>query len=175
MQFALTLPSLLGELLTEIAVSQYGIIELGTSKKFLVVKELGWWWDFAETNPFSASTQNWVSQVEWVAEAVEHLPALVNDGEVHQANAATTIYAYDKPVIITDPPYYDNIHYADSSDFFYVWLRRWLRDIYPELFAGMLTPKQEEMVANRYRFQDPRQHFEDLLSKTLKRMREHCT
>ena len=72
-------------------------------------------------------------------------------------------------------PYYDNIHYADSSDFFYVWLRRWLRDIYPELFAGMLTPKQEEMVANRYRFEDPRQHFEDLLSKTLKRMREHCT
>ena len=62
-----------------------------------------------------------------------------------------------------------------SSDFFYVWLRRWLRDIYPELFAGMLTPKQEEMVANRYRFEDPRRHFEDLLSKTLRRMREDCT
>ena len=147
----------------------------GNTQKVFGRQGIGMIWDFAEANPFSASTQNWMSQVEWVAEAVEHFPARVNQGEVYQANAATTIYAYDRPVIITDPPYYDNIHYADSSDFFYVWLRRWLRDIYPELFAGMLTPKREEMVANRYRFEDPRQHFEDLLSETLKRMREHCT
>ena len=147
----------------------------GNIRKLFSRQGIGMVWDFAETNPFSSSTQNWMSQVEWVAEAVEHLPASVKGGEVYQANASTTTYAYDKPVIITDPPYYDNIHYADSSDFFYVWLRRWLRDIYPELFAGMLTPKEEEMVANRYRFQNPRQHFEDLLSKTLGRMRKHCT
>ena len=147
----------------------------GNIRKVFARQGIGMIWDFAEANPFSSSTQNWMSQVEWVAEAVEHLPAPVNDGEVYQANASTTTYGHDKPVIITDPPYYDNIHYADSSDFFYVWLRQWLRDIYPELFAGMLTPKEEEMVANRYRFQDPRQHFEELLNKTLKRMREHCT
>ncbi len=79
----------------------------GTVRKLFSRQGIGMVWDFAEANPFSSSTQNWMSQVEWVAEAVEHLPALVNNGEVYQANASTTIYAHDKPVIITDPPYYD--------------------------------------------------------------------
>ena len=75
-------------------------------------------------------------------------------------------------MIGTDPPYYDNIGYADLSDFFYVWLRPLLRNEHPDLFAGILTPKAEEMVAIPSRFEDARQRFEDLLSQALKQMRE---
>lgn len=131
-------------------------------------------WDFAEVNPFSTSTQNWLAQVEWIAKVIENLPVSANSGEVYQADA-TTIHTADCPVFVTDPPYYDNIHYADSSDFFYVWLRYILRDIYPELFSSMMTPKMEEMVANRYRFENHNVHFEELLSKALLQMRKHCS
>ena len=132
-------------------------------------------WDFAEANIFSTSTQNWMGQVEWVAKVVERLPADANRGAVYQADASTTIHAQDGPVIVTDPPYYDNIGYADLSDFFYVWLRPLLRDVYPDLFAGILTPKEEEMIATRFRFDNPRQRFEELLDKTLKLIRERCS
>lgn len=136
---------------------------------------IGMAWDFAEANPLSSSPQNWISQVEWVAKVVEHFPASANAGEAHQADATTTPHAASGPIIVTDPPYYDNIHYADSSDFFYVWLRRMLGDTYPELFTGILTPKSEEIVANRYRFKNPREHFERLLGNALKWMQERCT
>ena len=132
-------------------------------------------WDFAEANIFSASTQNWMGQIEWVAEVVERLPIDTNGGAVHQADASTTIHAKDGPIIVTDPPYYDNIGYADLSDFFYVWLRPLLRNIYPDLFAGILTPKDEEITAIASRFDDPRQRFEDLLNKTLKLIKEQCS
>ena len=130
-------------------------------------------WDFAETNPFSSSTRNWMSQVEWVAKVIERLPARINDGKAYQADASTATYAMDAPVIITDPPYYDNIGYADLSDFFYVWLRPILRDIYPELLGGMSTPKNEEITASP-RFDDPTRHFEDLLGKAFSQMRRYC-
>ena len=136
---------------------------------------IGMIWDFAETNPFSSTTQNWLAQVEWVAEAVEALPERVNGGETYQADAANTIHADKGPVIVTDPPYYDNIHYGDSSDFFYVWLRPSLRDIYTDLFSGILVPKQEEMIASRFKFERPRERFETLLNKTLRLIREHCS
>ena len=136
---------------------------------------IGMIWNFAEINPFSNTTQNWMAQVEWIAEVVECLPHKVNKGETHQADAATTIHADKGPVIVTDPPYYDNIHYGDSSDFFYVWLRATLRDIYPELFSGILVPKQEEMIASRFRFENPRDRFESLLNKTLGLIRERCS
>jgi len=131
-------------------------------------------WAFAEANPFSTSTQNWMAQVGWIAKVVENLSISANKGEAYQADATTTRYAADGPIIITDPPYYDNIQYADLSDFFYVWLRPLLRDIYPELFAGMMTPRDEEIVAAP-RFENPAQHFEDLLGKALIRMRQHCS
>ena len=132
-------------------------------------------WDFAEANLFSASTQNWVGQIEWIAKVIERLPTEGNGGMVHQADASTTIHAQDGPVIVTDPPYYNNIDYADLSDFFYVWLRSLLRDVYPDLFASILTPKDEEITAIPSRFDDPRQRFEDLLNKTLKLIRERCS
>ena len=131
-------------------------------------------WDFAEVNPFSNSTQNWISQIESVAKVVERLHPSADSGTVYQANATTTVHASDHPIIVTDPPYYDNIGYADLSDFFYVWLRPLVRDIYPELFAGILTPKAEEIVVGP-RFEKPRERFEALLGETLIRLRERCT
>ena len=131
-------------------------------------------WDFAEVNIFSTSTQNWMGQIEWVAKVVERLSIDTNSGAAYQADAATTIHAQDGPVIVTDPPYYDNIGYADLSDFFYVWLRPLLRDVYPDLFASIFTPKTEEMIAGP-RFEDAPQHFENLQGRTLKLIRERCS
>lgn len=132
-------------------------------------------WGFSESNPFSTSTQNWMAQVEWIAKVVEKLPAPAHRGEVYQADATTTRHAADKPVFVTDPPYYDNIDYADLSDFFYVWVRPLLRDIYPDLFSGMLTPKAEEIVAIPFRFDDSSNRFERLLGEALLQMRQNCT
>ena len=131
-------------------------------------------WDFTEVNPFSGSTQNWMAQVDWVAKVVEYLPEYVNSGVVYQSDAAQDNYPQKGPIIVTDPPYYDNVGYADLSDYFYVWLRPILRDIYPDLFAGMLSPKDEEMTASP-RFNDPSGHFEYRLSKSLRLIRERCS
>ena len=116
-----------------------------------------------------------MAQIEWVAKVVERLPGAVNQGKAYQADAATTVYAEAGPVIVTDPPYYDNIGYADLSDYFYVWLRPLLRDIYPSLFSSILVPKDEEMIATPFRFEDPRQRFERLLSQTLQLIRKRCS
>ncbi|WP_219110030.1 DUF1156 domain-containing protein [Actinomyces sp. 594] len=105
-------------------------------------------WDYAEVNPFSSSSGNFLGQVEWVSEALSRAPAC-DHGYVRQISA--TERAYNGLVVSTDPPYYDNIGYSDLSDFFYVWLRRCLHDIHPEVVGTMLTPKAEELVANPYR------------------------
>ena len=131
-------------------------------------------WDFAETNPFSDSTKNWIDQVDLVAKAVENLPSHTNASYAYQADAATTRDAGDGVVIVTDPPYYANIGYADLSDFFYVWLRPVLQDFYPDLFASMLTPKNEEIVAAP-RFNAAHQRFENLLEKALTLIRSRCS
>ena len=131
-------------------------------------------WDFAESNPFSNSTGNWMAHVKWVAKVVERLPVAVNGGNARQADASTVINAENGPIIVTDPPYYDNMGYGDLSDFFYVWLRPLLRDIYPDLFAGIQVPKQEEMIAAP-RFENARERFEGLLSQTLQLIRERCS
>ena len=132
-------------------------------------------WDFAEANPFSTSTQNWTAQVEWIAKVVQNLPVSANGGEVYQADATTTSHAVDGPVIITDPPYYDNIDYADLSDFFYIWLRPLLRGIYSDIFSGILTPKEEEIVAIPSRFENSQRRFEELLGKAFLQMRRYCS
>ncbi len=105
-------------------------------------------WDFAESNPFSSSSGNFLGQVKWIAEVVERLPA-GGVGQARQRIADTRDYT--GLVVSTDPPYYDNIGYSDLSDFFYVWLRRCLQGIHPSLVSTMLTPKAEELVANPYR------------------------
>ncbi len=131
-------------------------------------------WDFAETNLFSTSTQNWMAQMQWIAKAIENLPVSANVGEVHQADVTTTRHATDRPIFVTDPPYYNNIQYAELSDFFYVWLRPLLRDNFPELFSSIMIPKDDEIVAAP-RFENPAQHFEGSLGKALGQMRQHCS
>ena len=105
-------------------------------------------WDFTEANLFSSSTGNFLGQVNWVAEAIQNVPAHPQC-EAHQADAATRDYT--NVVVSTDPPYYDNIGYSDLSDYFYVWLRRMLKDVLPSTVRTMLTPKAQELVANPYR------------------------
>ncbi|TVR20064.1 MAG: DUF1156 domain-containing protein, partial [Anaerolineaceae bacterium] len=105
-------------------------------------------WDYAEANPFSESTGNWIANIDWIWKVVERLPANSN-GEVVQQDAAHL--NLDAKTLSTDPPYYDNIGYADLSDFFYVWMRKTLRDIYPEIFGTMLVPKEPELIASPYR------------------------
>lgn len=135
---------------------------------------IGMVWDFAESNPFSTKTQNWMAQIEWVAKVVERLPSNVGPGFAFQADAANAEYVANGPVIVTDPPYYDNIGYADISDFFYIWHNDMLRDVYPELFVGRQTPKRDEIVAGPM-FENPKEHFERLIEKVLSRIKSACS
>ncbi len=105
-------------------------------------------WDYPEVNPFSDSTGNWISHLNWVWKVIERLQSrrLGFANQVDATHINTTSIT-----LSTDPPYYDNIGYADLSDFFYVWLRRSLRDVYPNVFATMLVPKAQELIASRHR------------------------
>lgn len=105
-------------------------------------------WDYAESSPFSDSTGNYLSQIEWTAEALEATPRS-GRGSASQQDASKR--SYRGMVVSTDPPYYDNIGYSDLSDYFYVWLRRSLKFVYPDLLSTLLVPKAEELVANPYR------------------------
>ena len=106
-------------------------------------------WDFAEGNPFSESSGNWLNNIDWGAKASDKLPS-TGRGLSCQMDAMNQEMTLNK-VVSTDPPYYDNIGYADLSDFFYVWLRRSLRPTFPDLFATLTVPKIEELVATPYR------------------------
>lgn len=106
-------------------------------------------WDFAEANPLSDSSGNWDLGVDQAAKMLCGL-GFWSCGCTTQADAQQQAISTDK-VISTDPPYYDNIGYADLSDFFYVWLRRSLKPIFPGLYATLAVPKAEELVATPYR------------------------
>ena len=110
-------------------------------------------WDFAEGNALGSSSGAWDVFVDGVfkafVKAFEFVPSWFK-GSVVQADAQTQTVSSNR-VVSTDPPYYDNIGYADLSDFFYVWLRRSLKPIYPTLFATLAVPKSEELVATPYR------------------------
>ncbi len=107
-------------------------------------------WDYAEGNPFSGASGNWAGTcLSWVEEVARTLGA-PEMGFAIQADAQTQTRSHNK-VVSTDPPYYDNIGYADLSDFFYVWLRRSMKAVFPDLFATLAVPKAEELVATPYR------------------------
>jgi putative DNA methylase len=131
-------------------------------------------WDFAECNAFSESTANWSSASEWVYRSLLELPR-ARRGKTQQVDATTAVDGVVRPLICTDPPYYDNIGYADLSDFYYIWLRRSLGRVYPDLFSTVLVPKAQELVATPYRFggdkEKARQFFETGLRKAFERMR----
>jgi putative DNA methylase len=107
-------------------------------------------WDFTEGNPLSSSSGNFLGQIEGIYKVVAQSLSAFSIGKVVQAEAQWQNVSVKK-FVSTDPPYYDNIGYADLSDFFYVWLRRSLRDVYPQLLATIAVPKAEELVATPYR------------------------
>ena len=133
-------------------------------------------WDFAEANPFSDSCGNWTGAcVDWVTKAVATLPAR-KQGAAAQADAARQRESEGK-LISTDPPYYDNIAYADLSDFFYVWLRRTLTPVFQELFATLAVPKAEELVASPHRHdgkQAAESFFLEGMTAALRRVAEQA-
>ena len=110
-------------------------------------------WDFCECNPFSDSSGNFIGQLSYLANVVAVTPSnrIKAQGAVIQQDAAGDTPLLSEAVIATDPPYYDNIGYADLSDFFYVWQRRMLSNVWPDLFRRVLTPKDEELVATPHR------------------------
>lgn len=119
-------------------------------------------WDYAEVNPFSSKMGSWGSMLRTECRAIPTLPTS-GQGQTAQRDARARIKEVGTCLISTDPPYYDNIGYADLSDFFYVWLRRNLRDIWPDECATLLTPKEEELIADPYRAgskQAATDHFE---------------
>ena len=106
-------------------------------------------WDFAEANPFSGKSGSWQNMLDWVVAAIDCMgPA--TEALIFQQDARTIQYRPDA-VVCTDPPYYDNIGYADLSDFFYSWLRPTLKDVHSGLFRGISTPKGDELVATPFR------------------------
>jgi putative DNA methylase len=106
-------------------------------------------WDFAEGNPFSSSSGNYLVSIDWVSRAISSFNS-GSKGFALQIDAQNQDISAKK-IISTDPPYYDNVPYADLSDFFYVWLRRTLLPVFPDLFTTVAVPKEEELVATTYR------------------------
>ncbi len=135
-------------------------------------------WDFAEGDVLGESSCSLISVVVALARSIdsplmEH--SRLQSVEIIQANAATRQYPMNV-VVCTDPPYFDNISYADLADFFYVWLRYALRSVDEELFGAVLTPKSEELVAMPHRFGGDQGkadlHFESGFREVFSRIRE---
>ncbi len=129
-------------------------------------------WDYAEGNPFSSSSGCFDNMLEWVIKCLHELPASAAGTALQQD--AQTDCGLRNLVLSSDPPYYDNIGYADLSDYFYTWLRQSLKKTYPQLFRTMLVPKVEELVATPYRFDGSkvvaRQFFEEGMLQACRQM-----
>ena len=135
-------------------------------------------WDFAESNPFSTSTGNWTGMCGWVWKVLANLTLNSNSNGVLRQHDAQTARFPLGTVFSTDPPYYDNIGYADLSDFFFCWMKPSLQSIYPDLFGVLATPKQEELVATPYRHENKKaaeSFFLDGMSKTIANMAQQSS
>jgi putative DNA methylase len=129
-------------------------------------------WDYAEANPFSEAGGGFTLTLQSLAEVLVKLPVRVRAAQVAQRDAVQSLLDVPSPLICTDPPYYDNIGYADLSDFFYVWLRPALAAVYPDLFSTLLTPKGEELVATPHRFDGDRERAEQFFERGLRQVFE---
>jgi adenine-specific DNA methylase len=135
-------------------------------------------WDYIEVNPLSNATGNWADSFGYLLGVLAHLtdippadPQSASSAVVH--GTATALPWPDNffDAVLTDPPYYDNVPYSDLSDFFYVWLKRTIGDLYPELFATPLTPKSEEMVADASKaggMENAMRRFEEMLTQAFR-------
>ena len=131
-------------------------------------------WDYAEPNVFAESAGDFGISLGNLTKVVERLAPNAPSGVIQQDAAGDTSLA-EEAIVTTDPPYYDNIGYADLSDFFYVWQRRTLRDVWPDLFRRVLVPKDEELVATPYRHAGKKaaeQFFMKGMGKALRNMHE---
>lgn len=139
-------------------------------------------WDYAELNPFGDWLANYEACLDKIIKPIEvSIQSVITSGTqksgISSQHDATAPHPQDTTakLISTDPPYYHNISYADLSDFFYVWLRRCLNSVYPDLFNTLLAPKDQELVATPYRFsgdkQKAKEFFEAGLSKAFNRIR----
>ncbi|MBE3095473.1 MAG: DUF1156 domain-containing protein [Actinobacteria bacterium] len=135
-------------------------------------------WTFAETYPFNGSTGDWLGAVNWISKVLRNLP-ITPKGCIQNLDSSVTLGDNSEIIVSTDPPYYDNICYGDLSDFFYIWLRRILGPLYPDLFGTLLTPKNEEITAMSYRFngdkQKARENFTIKLEKSFKIIKEQLS
>ena len=129
-------------------------------------------WDYVEGNPFCSSSGCFNNMLDWVVISLQKFPAS-RQGSASQHDAQTDCGLHDI-VISSDPPYYDNIGYADLADFFYIWMRHSLKKTYPSLFRTIQVPKAEELVATPYRFAGSkakaRNFFEDGMLSACKQM-----
>ncbi len=137
-------------------------------------------WDFAEGNPLGSSSGSWHILMENLHRALQS-PLMSHritvGGSAKQQDAADATSGPSNPLISSDPPYYDNVPYSNLSDFFYVWLRRSLGEIYPDLFGTMLVPRSAELVANQFRHGGKaraKEFFEIGLNTAFVHMRERA-
>lgn len=134
-------------------------------------------WDYAEANPLCESSGSYSNMLEWVYKVLINLPNSAIQGDAKQFDAQSD-NGLRNIMVSTDPPYYDNIGYADLSDFFYVWMRQALKETYPKVFRTMLVPKTEELVATPYRFdgsvEKARDFFEDGMFNTCCRLYQYA-
>lgn len=132
-------------------------------------------WDYAEGNPFSSSTGNFAGAIDWITKCIEMAVPATGVATVEQLDAASFNSPRKDVLVCTDPPYYNNIDYADLSDYFYIWIRHSLGRVYPQLLSTLQVPKAQELVATPYRFEGDRQRaeqfFEEGLGKAFSRMR----
>lgn len=132
-------------------------------------------WDWVEVNPFSDSSGCFTGQLGNVVENIEHHSLVTQSGYASQLDAAESLPEIADGLFSTDPPYYDNINYAELSDYFYTWLRLCLRNDYPSLFSTVATPKRQQLVAEPGMFDGEMsravEHFENGLLAVFRKMR----
>lgn len=135
-------------------------------------------WDFTEVNPFVGAAGDLTVSLAGISRVVASAPAAPS-ATVRQLDAAASLLQVDAPLVSTDPPYYDNIGYADLSDFFYVWARRTLAAVYPSIFSTMLTPKKQELIASAHRHDGDdlraQTFFEEGFGKVFRSIREQSS
>lgn len=134
-------------------------------------------WDFPEVNILGDSVGSFSQITSYIKDCICTLPSSHAIGRAIQHNAQVDC-GLRNIMVSTDPPYYDNINYAECADFFYMWMRRSLKGIFPSMFSTMMTPKSEELVATPYRFdgsiERARSFFEEGMLQTCKNIYEYC-